>query len=121
MPLFAWPEFVARCPEIDLPLPGARGWLLQGAEHQTVCVEFDETVEVPVHSHADQWEFVIAGRVELHREEGTELYTVGDNFFVPAGQPHGATVYAGYRALIVFCEPERDRIRAAESEPHEED
>jgi quercetin dioxygenase-like cupin family protein len=79
-------------------------------------VEFAATTEVPEHTHADQWEFVVAGRAELHRAGRTELYKTGDNFFVPAGQPHAATVHAGYRALIVFDEPGRYRIKDAMDE-----
>ena len=105
-----WPAFVTALPEIALPFPDVRGWLLQGEHHQTVFVEFLATVEVPEHEHADQWEFVVAGRVELHRDGGTELYTTGENFHVPAGQPHAATVHSGYRALIVFDEPGRYKL-----------
>lgn len=49
----------------------------------------------------------LAGRVELRREGRTEVYLAGDNFHIPAGQPHGATVHAGYKALIIFDEPHR--------------
>ena len=105
------PAFVKKNPEIEIPLPGVRGWLLQGTDQQAVFVEFPETVEVPEHAHSDQWEIVVAGRVELHRAGGSEVFTAGDNFFVPAGQPHAATVHAGYKALIVFDEPDRYRPR----------
>lgn len=101
------PEFVRRNPEVEFPFPGVRGWLIQSDRQQTVCVEFLETVEVPEHTHADQWEFVVAGKAVLHREGGSETFAPGDNFFVPAGQPHAATVYAGYMALIVFDAPDR--------------
>ncbi len=101
------PEFLKTNPEIDLPLSGARGWLLQGEGQQAVVVEFDETVEVPEHDHSAQWEVVLAGQVELHRQDGTEIHETGESFFIPAGQPHSATVHAGYRALIFFDEPDR--------------
>jgi len=101
------PDFVRKNPEVDFPFPGVRGWLIQSDRQQTVFVEFLENVEVPEHTHADQWEFVVAGKAELHREGGTEVFEPGDNFFVPAGQPHAATVHAGYQALIVFDAPDR--------------
>ena len=44
------PAFLQANPEIELPIPGARGWLLQGAAQQMVVVEFSETLEVPVHA-----------------------------------------------------------------------
>ena len=101
------PDFLQSLPEIDIPIPGTRGWLLQGTGQQVVFVEFAETVEVPEHSHDEQWEFAVAGEVELRMAGETTIYRAGDNFFVPAGEPHGATVRAGYKALIVFNSPDR--------------
>ncbi|MGD9547716.1 MAG: cupin domain-containing protein [Candidatus Krumholzibacteriia bacterium] len=110
-PLQPIPAFLKLNPEIELSLPGARGWLIQGVGQQVVFLEFDETVVVPEHSHAEQWEFALAGRVDLNRAGRTETVTAGENFFVPAGQAHSATVHAGYRALIVFNVPDRYRPR----------
>lgn len=103
------PAFVRSLPEADLPIPGARGWLLQGATQQVVFVEFAETVEVPEHAHQEQWEFALAGRVDLRIGGGTRTYAAGDNFFIPAGEPHGATVHAGYKAMIAFNATDRYR------------
>jgi quercetin dioxygenase-like cupin family protein len=111
MGLSGFPAFVKTLPEIDVPFAGVRGWLIQGEKQQTVFVEFAETVEVPEHTHGDQWEFAVAGRAELHREGGTEVFAAGDNFFVPAGQPHAATVHAGYHAMMVFDDPDRYPIK----------
>jgi len=101
------PEFLKRGPRIDLPIPGAQGWMLQGESQQVVFIEFSETVEVPEHDHAEQWEFAVAGKVELRREGRTEIHESGSNFFIPAGMRHSATVHAGYQALIVFNAPDR--------------
>jgi quercetin dioxygenase-like cupin family protein len=108
------PAFVRNNPAVDFPFPGVRGWLLQNGRQQTVFAEFVETVDVPAHRHADQWEIVVAGRVELHRNGGTEVFGPGDNFFVPAGEDHAATVHAGYQAVIIFDAP--DRYRAQEGQ-----
>lgn len=102
-----FPDFVQALPRLDLPFAGARGWLLQGAGQQVVFVEFDETIEVPEHAHAEQWEFVIAGKVTLHRGGTSTEYRPGENFFLGSGEPHGATVHAGYKALMIFNEPAR--------------
>ncbi len=105
------PEFLKTLPEVDLPIAGARGWLLQGAQQQVVFVEFDETVAVPEHQHAEQWELAIAGKVEMRAGGTTTTYTAGDSFVIPAGVPHGATVHAGYRALMIFDAADRYRAR----------
>lgn len=102
-----FPEFVRSLPELDLPFPGARGWLVQGGSQQVVFIEFEETIEVPEHSHAEQLEFALAGEAELRMQGETKVYGQGENFFIPAGVPHGATVHAGYKAMIVFNAPDR--------------
>jgi hypothetical protein len=107
-----FPDFVRSLPQIDLPLPGVTGWLVQGQDTQVVFVEFLETVEVPSHTHEDQWELPVSGKVELRREGcPAEVWTAGHPFFVPAGQVHGATVYAGYRAVITFGAPDRYHVK----------
>lgn len=107
-----FPQFIRSLPQIDLPLPGVTGWLIQGREFQVVFVEFLETVEVPDHAHEDQWEMPVTGMVELRREGGRgEVHAAGQPFFIPAGQVHGATVHAGYRAVIAFDAPDRYKIK----------
>jgi len=103
----AFPDFVQRLPELDLPFPGVTGWVVQDDAQQVVFLEFTETIEVPEHTHEDQWEFALAGKVELRRDGKFEMYGPGEHFFIPSGQPHKATVYAGYRAMIVFDAPNR--------------
>ena len=105
------PEFLKGLPEVDLPIAGARGWLLQGAQQQVVFIEFDATVDVPEHQHAEQWELAVAGKVDMRSGGKTTTYATGDSFVIPAGVPHAATVHAGYRALMVFNAPDRYRAR----------
>jgi quercetin dioxygenase-like cupin family protein len=97
-----FPEFIRALPEVKLPYPGCRGWLIQGLGQQVIFIGFDRTTEVPEHSHAEQWEFVLAGEVAVHREGASSTYHVGDHFFIPAGIRHAAVVAAGYRALMIF-------------------
>jgi quercetin dioxygenase-like cupin family protein len=106
-----FPDFVSALPEIEIPLPGARGWLIQGKEHQVVFIEFDQDVEIPEHSHAEQWEFTVAGKVVLHREGVSREYRSGDNFFIPAGVPHAGAISAGYKAIIVFNSRDRYKVK----------
>ena len=103
------PGFLRALPEIDLPLSGARGWMIQSADHQVVLLEFSEDAEVPEHAHAEQWELPIAGSVELRMGGASKEYRPGESFFIPAGVPHAATVHAGYKAILIFNE--RDRYK----------
>ncbi len=102
-----FPEFVKDLPEIDLPIPGAKGWMVQSDGQQIVFVEFAEKVDVPEHVHSEQWEFTLEGRVDLKVNGEIVTYTAGENFFIPAGVAHGALVHAGYKAMIMFNEPDR--------------
>ncbi len=102
-----FPDFVKTLPEVDVPFDGVQGWLMNGDTQQVVYMEFAKTIEVPEHTHKEQWEFAIDGEVELHKEGETTLYTTGESFFIPTGIPHSATVHAGYKAMIVFNSPDR--------------
>lgn len=102
-----FPEFIEALPEVDLPFAGASGWLVQAEGRQVIFAAFDDSVEVPEHSHAEQWEFVLAGSVDLAIDGNMQTYSAGDNFYIPAGVPHAGTVHAGYKAMIVFNESDR--------------
>lgn len=102
-----FPDFIEALAEVDVPIEGVRGWMVQGSAQQVVFLQFDRTVEVPEHSHSEQWEFPLAGRAELRIHGETFEYGAGENFYIPAGVPHAATVHSGYRAMIVFNEPAR--------------
>lgn len=107
-----FPDFVRALPEVDLPFAGARGWLIGGRRQQVVFIEFSETVEVPDHHHEEQWELVLTGAVDLRCDGTTTRYVSGDSFVIPAGKPHGGTVHAGYRAVIVFNAPDRYKTKS---------
>ena len=102
-----FPEFLRALPEVNVPLAGANGWTIQGANHQVVLLEFTQNVEVPEHAHAEQWELPIAGRAVLHMHGVSREYQQGESFFIPAGVPHAATVHAGYKAILIFNERDR--------------
>jgi hypothetical protein len=110
-----WPDFIRSLPEVELPFPGARGWMIQGTDQQVVFIEFDDDVEVPEHAHAEQLELAVAGGVVLRSAGKSTHYAAGDSFFIPAGVPHAATVHAGYKAMIVFNARDRYKPRAASS------
>lgn len=105
-----FPAFVRALPEADLPFEGLRGWLLSGENGQVLFNESDVDLDVPEHSHGDQWGFVIAGRIELTIGGSTNTYTKGDTYFIPAGAPHSARIHAGFRAVDYFAD--RGRYKA---------
>jgi quercetin dioxygenase-like cupin family protein len=102
-----FPNFVSQLTEADVPFEGVSAHLIQSDHSQVVFLEFPQAVEVSEHSHQEQWEFVIAGCMRLYREGNEEEFRAGDNFFIPASVVHSAKVSAGYKALIIFNEPDR--------------
>ena len=104
-----FPDFVTRFTKAALPFESASGWFVRGDGSQVAFIEFSEATDVPEHSHQEQWELVLVGSVRLCVEGEEEEFQAGDNFFIPAGTLHSAKVSAGYKAVIIFNEPNRYR------------
>ncbi len=110
-----FPAFVRSLPEADLPFDGLRGWLLQSESGQVLFNESDIELTVPEHSHGNQWGFVSDGRIDLTIGDRTQTYTRGDTYFIPAGTPHRARIYPGYRAVDYFADRNRYRTRSRDA------
>jgi quercetin dioxygenase-like cupin family protein len=106
-----FPQFIRDLPSVDIPIAGVSGHLLQGQTQQVAFLQFEEEAEVPEHSHNAQWELVIAGQVNLRMRGETKTYRVGDSFYIPAGESHGATVRAGYRSIVFFDQADRYKTK----------
>jgi len=91
----------------DAPFEGLSAYLLQGKNHQVLFMEFEKDVEVPEHSHEDQWAAVLAGRIDLSVEGVTTTYQKGDTYFIPGGTNHSAKIYAGYVDITFFNQPDK--------------
>ncbi len=104
--------FIRALPEADLPFAGLHGWLLQSASGQVLFMEADVDVIVPEHSHGDQWGVVIDGKIDLTIGGQAHTFTNGDSYFIPNGTPHRAHIHSGFRAIDVFADPNRYRVRA---------
>jgi quercetin dioxygenase-like cupin family protein len=75
-------------------------------------MEADVDVTVSEHSHGDQWGVVIDGKVDLMIGGEAHTFTSGDSYFVPKGTPHSAQIHLGFRAIDVFAERDRYRVRS---------
>ncbi len=104
-----FPEPIRSLPQADVPLSGSKAYLSQSENHQIVFWKFDEDVEVPEHSHEDQWGVVLEGKIDLVIEGVKRTYTKGDRVFIPKGAKHSAKIYAGYADISFFNE--RDRYK----------
>ncbi len=108
-----FPEPVTSLPEAEVPLDGVRAWLSQSKGHQVIFMEFSKDVEVPEHSHESQWAVVVEGRIDLVIGGNRKTLFKGDQYYVPAGVVHSATVHAGYADVTFFNQADRYRPRRA--------
>jgi quercetin dioxygenase-like cupin family protein len=106
-----FPEMIDNLPQVDLPLEGVSGKLLQASDKQVVFFEIDPIGSVPLHQHGAQWGIVVQGEMELTIGQQTRTYRQGDSYFIPAGVKHGATFKTHFKAIDVFDEPDRYRVR----------
>lgn len=108
-----WPDFITSLPEADLPVEGLRGWLINGPTSQMLFLEAVEETPVPMHTHGDQWGMVIEGSMEFTSNGETRTVTRGESYVVPAGVEHGALLHKGFRAIDVFDDPNRYKVKGA--------
>lgn len=113
MPNAPFSESIKDLPRVEIPLPGVRGWLLQGNDHQIVFFEIEPIGEIPAHRHGEQWGVVVEGEVELTIGGVTRLYRAGDSYHIPADVEHSARVLTCVRAIDFFAD--RDRYSVAET------
>jgi quercetin dioxygenase-like cupin family protein len=105
-----FPEFVRRLPAADIPVKGLESHLVQGDHFQIVFMFFELDTDIPAHSHAEQWEIVLEGMVDVTIENETIRYQKGDRMHIPAGVVHSAFVHAGFCSMAFFDQPDRYKV-----------
>lgn len=110
MPKF--PDIVRHLPEADAPFRGIDIRLLRGSTASLIFVEALVEADVPEHSHAAQWGIVVDGEMRLTIGGRTGTYRRGDEYLIPAGTPHAATLRAGTRVIDFFDDKDRYRPRS---------
>jgi quercetin dioxygenase-like cupin family protein len=106
-----YPEMIRALPEIEVPIPGVRGWLLQGERHQAVFFEIEAGTRISPHSHCAQWGLMVEGEISLTIDGQTKLYGKGERYFIPAGAVHSATFPSRVNVIDVFDDPARYRSK----------
>jgi quercetin dioxygenase-like cupin family protein len=106
-----FPTFVIGLPRADIALDGLVAYLLQGQNHQVLFMQFDDDVEVPVHTHESQWSVVLRGCIDISLEGSTCTYGPGDSYFVSRGVAHSARIHAGYADITFFDQRDRYKIK----------
>jgi len=106
-----FPNIIQHLPEPDIPFPGLKSWLLQGEDQQVLFMQFEQDVEVPEHAHEAQWGVVLDGIMELTVEGKITTLRNGDSYFIRPGQKHSARIFAGYKDINLFDQPDRYRAK----------
>lgn len=102
-----FPEPIRCLPQAEIPLSGLSAYVSQSDNHQILFMNFDEDVEIPEHSHEDQWGVILEGKIDLVIEGVKQTHTKGDRVFIPKGAKHSAKIYAGYADISFFNEKDR--------------
>jgi mannose-6-phosphate isomerase-like protein (cupin superfamily) len=102
-----FPEPIRCLPQADIPLSGLKAYISQSDSHQILFMESDKDIEVPEHSHDDQWGVVLEGKIDLVIDGIKQTYGKGDRVFIPKGVKHSAKIYAGYADISFFNQKER--------------
>ena len=108
-----YPEMIRGLPEIEIPIEGVRGWLLQGQDKQVVFFDLLPIGEIPPHSHCAQWGLVLEGRMELTIGGETKIYQKGDWYYIPEGVVHSAKFLTRVHVIDVFDDAERYKPRSS--------
>jgi len=106
-----YPDMIRNLPEIEIPIEGIRGWLLQSGAHQAVFFDIHTEEELPPHSHCAQWGIVLEGEMDLTIGGKTDRRRKGDWYFIPAGVEHSAKFLSRVQVIDVFDAAERYRTK----------
>ena len=106
-----YPEMIRGLPEIEIPIEGIRGWLLQSKGKQVVFFDLQPIGEIPPHSHCAQWGLVLDGKMEFTIAGETKLYQKGDWYFIPEGIEHSAKFLTRVYVIDMFDTDDRYKIK----------
>lgn len=102
-----YPDFIRNLPEIDIPIEGVRGWLLEDGTRQIVFFDIQQSVVVPQHKHCAQWGVMLEGEMDLTINGVTRRIIKGDWYFIPADTIHSATSHTHVNAIDIFDAADR--------------
>lgn len=102
-----FPEPIRNLPVADIPLHGLTAFISQSESHQVLFMQFENSVDLPEHSHAAQVGFVLEGQIDLTIDGTKRRFTKGDRYYIPTGVKHSAKIFAGYADITFFDEPHR--------------
>ena len=106
-----YPDFIRGLPEVDVPVKGVRGWLLENDRQQVVFFEIKPEAVVPPHSHCTQWGIMLEGEMDLTIDGKTLRVRRGDRYFIPEGSEHSAKFNSPVSVIDIFDAPDRYKCK----------
>jgi quercetin dioxygenase-like cupin family protein len=106
-----YPEMIRDLPEIDIPLAGVKGWLIQSEDRQVVLFEIEPIGKIPDHTHGGQWGVMLDGKMKLTIAGETKIYENGDIYYIPAGVVHSAEFLTKVRVIDFFEDKNRYNMK----------
>lgn len=107
-----YPEIIKNLPEVDVPIEGVNGWIMQAENHQLVFFDIQPVGEIPPHAHKAQWGVVLDGEMQLTIGGETNTYKKGDFYYIPDGVTHSANFKTRTRLIDFFDEKQRWKAKA---------
>jgi len=106
-------DFMKAFPSIDVPFPQdvIETRVIRSDAGLVVFFTFVKEMRLPVHAHGAQWGTVVEGEIAFTIGREARIYCPADSYSIAAGVEHGAMIKAGTRAIDVFEEPDRYRVK----------
>jgi len=97
-----YPDFIRNLPEVNVPVEGIRGWLLEDGSCQMVLFDILPSAVVPEHKHCAQWGVMLEGVMDLAIDGVTRRVVKGDRYFIPADTIHSAAFHSRVNVIDIF-------------------
>ena len=106
-----YPDLIRNLPELDVPIDGVRGWLMQSASTQMVFFDILTHAKVPPHSHCAQWGMMLDGEMTITIGGEERRVRKGDQYFIPEGVEHSAVFHSRTNVIDLFDSPDRYKTK----------
>lgn len=96
--------------------PGVQSAMEHSAQITYGCIDLEEGVIVPVHSHPhEQWTYILQGQMEFTLNGETQMLLPGMGAFIPSNALHGGVAVTACKVIDVFT-PVREDYKAMDNE-----
>jgi quercetin dioxygenase-like cupin family protein len=99
-----FPVEIMNLPKIEVP-GGVTIHLSKAESHVVYYLSATQDLDYPAHAHAAQFAVVLDGRIDVTTNNGTQSYSRGDRYYLPAGTEHSVKLHAGFAEMSYLDDP----------------